>query len=266
MGATLEDLQLWVAEAMKKENCSNYELDISGGGMKGDGYLGEVVFLNVSTSEKCYKLVVKCAKKADALRKITPLRECYEREIFMYSKVFPLMLEYQLEKNITDKFTNFAKCYSICSEEYKEAVVLENIKSRGFELHDRLKTMNLNHVHLMFKNYAKFHGMSFVLRHQKPAVFNSLIKNMTDVFGKFFIQSNLIDSMVVDFKKILKLLKDEGEDNVVEKFNGFEHLFKEVLTNSTFPENKTSVILHGDCWNNNMMFKYDVRCFIYVYN
>lgn len=263
MTVTLADLESWIDNAMVKEGISKYKIDVSGNSIKGDGYLGEVTFIKVTTSpgmarEKDIHLVVKSAKESDELRKQTPVKEAYEREIFMYTKVLPIFKEFQKECALEAPFNKFARCYSTSSENKKEVLIMENLKMAGFEVHDRRQPQNLNHALFVFRSYGGLHAISMALRIRRPALFKSLTKNMTDVMGKLLTQMQVLPTITKDFEAVMDILKDNGKKNLVDKYEGFKDGLEEYLTMYCNPNNPQFVILHGDCWNNNMMFKYEV--------
>ncbi|EFA06721.1 hypothetical protein TcasGA2_TC009652 [Tribolium castaneum] len=251
--ATLDDLHLWVDKMMTSLQIPDYKLDIGGNTTKGDGYLGEVTFLKVETSGKTYDLVIKSAKKSDELRKQTPIKEAYDREIFFYSKIFPLLDEFQRQRGVQKAFSNVPKCFSVSSELTREAVILQNLKSDGFELHDRKQAMNLDHVLMVFRNYGKYHALSLGLKEKKPAVFNSLGRNLNDLFGLFITKADLIGVYRKEFEHVKTLLEPE----ILQKFDGLEEDFERILVGLSDENTEPSVLLHGDCWNNNFMFKYE---------
>ncbi|KAJ8957794.1 hypothetical protein NQ314_006469 [Rhamnusium bicolor] len=242
MSTTLADLESWISDMMKKQEIAHYKMDVSGNTTKGDGYLGEVTFIKIIASaekggEKYYNLIVKSAKKSDEFRKQTPIREAFEREIFMYTKVFPIFL---------------------CAvKTKKESLILENLKTEGFEIHDRKIVQNLNHALFVFRNYGKFHAISLALKSKKPALYKSLTKNMTNVMGRFISQSKMITNFINDVKSAIDILRNSGREALALKFEGFEDGIEDYLINYANPNNRQSVITHGDCWNNNMMFKYE---------
>ncbi|CAH1163882.1 unnamed protein product [Phaedon cochleariae] len=262
MSVSTEDLVLWVDRMMKERNILIYKLDKCSGSTRGDGYLGEVNFIEVVVNssdvgeEKVYNLVIKSANKSEIFRMKTPIQEAYYREMFMYTKVFPMLNEFQKEYALEDPFDQYAKCYSTCQDDKREALILKNLKSLGFEVHDRTIPQNLNHVLFVFKTYGKLHGTSLAMKTKKPALFKSMTKNMTDVLATFIIQADMIGNFVEEFKGAREILKKLGDSTLATKFEGFEDQIVEALTRMCFPDEPESVILHGDCWNNNMMFKY----------
>lgn len=86
---TVSDLKTWVEDMMRQRLITDYDFKVSGAVTKGDGYLGEVTFVRVTTSlrqnvEKVYDLVVKSAKKGVEFRKKTPIQEVYHRYVNYY--------------------------------------------------------------------------------------------------------------------------------------------------------------------------------------
>lgn len=255
------DLNTWIEDFLRKRRFSKYELEVAGNSSKGDGYLGEVTFVKVLTGigreeEKTYNLVIKSAKKSDEFRRKTPIKECFEREMFMYSKVFPEFRKLQTERAIEKPFTSFAKCYSIFNENQREALILQNLKYLKYDIHDRKTPQNLDHVLLVFGNYGKFHALSLALKKQKPDLFRQMTQSMTDLLSQFIIQISMVGLMIGDFKAGLELLKDEDKVTYQKLAHVDEEYIKNTLCKVKDPADNLSVILHGDCWNNNMMFAY----------
>ncbi|XP_044263382.1 uncharacterized protein LOC123010505 [Tribolium madens] len=252
MSATVDDLHHWVAKMMTSLHIPSYTLDIGGNTPKGDGYLGEVTFLQAHAGGKTYDLVIKSAKKSEDFRKQTPIKEAYDREIFFYSKIFPLLEEFQRQKRVPKIFSNVPKCFSVSDDVMKEAVILQNLKSEGFQLHDRKQPMNLEHVLAVVRHYGKFHALSLGLKLKKPAVFQSFGRNLGDLFGLFLTRGDMIGVYRKEFQHVKTLLEPE----IQHKFDGFEEDLERILVGLSDENTEPSVLLHGDCWNNNFMFKY----------
>jgi hypothetical protein len=267
--ATVDDLQSWIEKMMTSLSIDDYKLDIGGNTTRGDGYLGEVTFLKVFTTKngtkKDYDLVIKSAKKSEELRKQTPIKEAYDRESLFYSKIFPVLDEFQRQKGVERPFVNVPKCYSISKEITKEAVILQNLKTLGFDLHDRKQPMNLHHILLVFQNYGRYHALSLALRLKKPSVFKSITKNLTDVFGQFIVQAQMLGVFYKEFDNLKRLLEKDQETEALKKFDGFEKEFEKILINFTDEDTDPSMLIHGDCWNNNFMFKYEVTIYSLIY-
>ncbi|KAL1501073.1 hypothetical protein ABEB36_006471 [Hypothenemus hampei] len=261
---TEDDLNLWIEDFLKKRRYSKYELELTGNSSKADGYLGEVTFVKVLTGigreeEKIYNLVVKSAKKSAELRRQTPIKDVFEREMFMYSKVFPAFKAFQQEHHLERPFMKFAKCYSVFNENQREAIILQNLKYLEFNVHDRKTSQDLEHVLLTFSNYGKLHALSLAMKKQKPKIYDNLTRNMTDLLAKFIVQANMLDVMSELFRDCLDLIKNDADKSVYKKLEYFKEReeLEKALHKIPNPSDGFSVILHGDCWNNNMMYYYN---------
>ncbi|KAJ8957795.1 hypothetical protein NQ314_006470 [Rhamnusium bicolor] len=149
------------------------------------------------------------------------------------------------------------KCYKTLISDNMEVLVLDNLKKCGYELYDRKKSFNVHHLKAILKEYGKFHALSFALRNQRLEVFNILTTFETDVF-KGFLEADMIKrSLRKAVINALNILKERRDLNLMKKF---KKLLKkdtaDMLLDLVSEKEPQSVILHGDCWNNNFMFKY----------
>ncbi|CAH1108538.1 unnamed protein product [Psylliodes chrysocephalus] len=268
MGVNSKDVQKWIDEVMAKEGISNYKLNMSGSSSKGDGYLGEINFVKVTADvgkqdDKEYDMVIKTAKSNDELRKKSPIAETYLREIQIYTEVLPAIKQLQKEYSIKNPCASYVTCYTTCKEDKKESLVLANLKTLGYTVHDRTKHQNFDHVLFVFKTYARWHGASMALKKKKPDLFRSITKNMTDqpdLLGQFFVMSGMVPVLKKYCQQGLDLLRKNGKELAAKKIekeaNNVEEMLGSMTLNNDREADTEAVILHGDCWNNNMMFKY----------
>jgi hypothetical protein len=258
---TRADIENWLRPVLKKENLENYSIDISGSTEKGDGYIGDVTFVDVrgtanTNEEKSYEFVIKSGKKSSQLREMIPVRNAFENEIYFYNEILPVFREFQAEKGITDPFDNTPKFYDSIIEEEMEVLILGNMKTNGYSLHDRFDPMDQEHIRKIIKVYGKLHAISFALRDQKPEVFKELGGKLTDMM-KLSAKYIKPKEDRNNYEDIIKIAKEKKEDDVVAKLNILNERAKR-QNEITDPNDPYAVILHGDCWNNNFMFKYAV--------
>ena len=86
------EIRSWLSVILK-DNIDNLSLHIVGNSEKGDGYVGDIIFVTL-TSEKGksnpeYSLVLKCSKRSQVLRDSAPVKEAFINEIYIYEKVLP---------------------------------------------------------------------------------------------------------------------------------------------------------------------------------
>ncbi|KAJ8957803.1 hypothetical protein NQ314_006478 [Rhamnusium bicolor] len=217
----------------------NFLISVHGPNKKGEGFMGQMCFVTLQekNSEKILNFVVKQAIDNDFLRAAYPIRDIFMNEIYFYTKIWPCMQELQKVLPPTSGFNKIAKCFTTTSDNRLEKIVLENIKFLNFELFDKRATFDKEHVEFILKEYGKFHALSFACRASNPEEYFKLAKELKDIHLH---------------------LQPGKDDEIMQKYNrciedGIENFFY----NNRY-EGDYSVILHGDCWSNNMMFKYDI--------
>lgn len=258
-----QDLDVWMRDFIKQRRHSRYELENTSSNSKGEGYLGDIMYVKVLTgigkeTEKTYHLVIKSAKQSDKLRETSPIKEVFDREIFMYAEVFPAFERFQLKNDVSQPFRKFAQCFNVCKENRREAIIFQNLKHLGYDVHDRKVPQNLHHATCIFDNYGKYHALSLAMKKQTPEVFRNLSEHMSDLLYEFVIKANMLDGMYDTFKEGLDLVKDDDAATYRKLARFDKEALRNALSKVKKPDDGLYAILHGDCWNNNMMFKYHV--------
>ena len=139
----------------------------------------------------------------------------------------------------------------------KEILICEDLRSREFKMCNRQKGLDMVHTNLIIKELARLHAASKVLLLQNPdfsfeneySFFkNQINKDNWEKFAPTF--EGQISNAVAILEKI------GGYENVqnwlkTEK----ESFFENVITTSFDVNDKFKVLCHGDCWNNNLLFR-----------
>lgn len=251
----------WVLEILSHQNYHIAEVKVTGSSEKGEGYLGDITFAEVFYTKngetKVLAVVVKSGKPSKSLREKLPLRMVFEREVFMYDTIVPLYqhLESEYRLDYLNKF--LPKVYGTILRDGEEVLLLENLKSAGYQLHNRLQTLNINHLNLTLEHYGRFHALGLASKHKNPVEFQEKVLNLPCFVKDFLCAFSVVFD--VSEKNIFTVLEEAGELDVANKLkakfpNGFIEAFIKVL--DVKEENCT--FIHGDCWNNNYMFKYNV--------
>lgn len=261
MSDLLSDEQNRIIESVaQSKGFQNYKIDVQAGSLKGDGYLGIIKTVKIRDKNQELNLVIKSALSGEQLRQQAPVRKAYEREIYMYTTVFPEFRNFSQERNIRNEFTEIAKCYASLLKENEECLVLENLKEIGFRLWNRKIPMNSDHVGLVFKTYGKFHATGLALKHFKPEKYGELSKNLVNIFedGTEEGKEKFKESAKVIFENGFKAVANS--EKATQALSRFAQGFSEYILKEGVEVNKYCTILHGDCWCNNMMYKYEVNC------
>ncbi|KAJ6632707.1 hypothetical protein Bhyg_16080 [Pseudolycoriella hygida] len=261
-----EFLNVLLREISEKEGFTDFEFDVSAGSNHGDGFLAVIKRVIVAGTRNgkpdTLPLICKLMPTSQARRDQFNSDAVFIREAFMYSQVLPTFVEFQKEKGLGEKegFYEFPKCYGTLDDKANDrfVIVLEDLKVSGYELFDKFKPADFNHVKLFAESLGKFHAVSFALKDQRPEVF-AKFKHLRDVFVQQVEEKPevMVPMFEFFFDKTIAAFKpeEETEINAINKLKA--NVTQELLRTSMGDVSEPfSIINHGDCWNNNMMYVY----------
>jgi Ecdysteroid kinase-like family len=145
------------------------------------------------------------------------------------------------------------------NEEANEAViVMEDLTFRGFSVWNKLRPINYSHAHRLMTELGRFHAVSFAMKQHCAAEFEQF-KGLTDIMSNSVTaeQWQTMNDLCCD-RAIQSLDEHEtGKKKRVEtlKMNMWNELQRSIDGQLAEPY---SVITHGDCWTNNIMYSYKV--------
>lgn len=255
MGANFTDAQLVLLNEIAKENgITNCTIEQSKTSSKGDNYVAEIKFVTISGDNRQLNVIVKKSPVNEDFRKFFPVEHIFRNEIRVYDTVLRTFRAFQEENNVKDPFDNYPKLFGNCEEKYSECLVLEDLIRSGYRHWNRKLEMDTEHIKLVMATYGKFHAVSFALKKKYPDKFqelSGLLKQpeewQSSTFGGFLknvvpaIQKAVTGNVVLE--KAFQRLTDDLETYFLQLKSEYDDV---------------SVINHGDCWNNNMLFKYKV--------
>lgn len=199
-----------------------------------------------TVSSNDFSVVLKSAPCAHDIRQVIPFERIFQREIYFYDIVVNVF------KSL-GACTFIPECYYTSSEPFKELLVLENLKTQGFSLWPRTKEMDVQHLELTLKEYAKLHAFSFALRRHKPEVLQEIEDNTTDIYLPIIKRCGTAETIAKLSERVWSAFgKNGGVFPVVEVM---ERLVAKGAAG------RYGVLCHGDAWCNNILFKYKVNLF-----
>lgn len=252
-----DNVKTFINKIVEKYNLDpNAKISYNPGSEIGDGFMSKTYAVDITDTNESLHLFLKCALNL-TFPEGTGFEHIYTNEIHFYEKFVPTYMEFLKEKGITDGFRNVPKCYGSADN---KILALQNLKRDGYELCDKTFIGNEQHIELVFKTYAKFHAIGFAFKDQRPELYNELIQGVTDLIkgtNEEFNKQRVEGSKVVinDFFDKLDPKKDkfivDQTQHILDKLIEFGLNFG--VDNSPNP-----ILIQGDCWCNNMMFKYNV--------
>lgn len=173
-------------------------------------------------------------------------------------------MEFQETKGIIPEengFKEYAKCYKNLTDDLEEAVFLEDLSLKDFRMHDRFESPSADLVKVVMRALGKLHAISFAIKDQWPETF-AKYKELEEIFTQRK-DDELFTNYLNNLSEIgCNSLSKEGDDEYFQRTQAFfetETLFNRMieLVDGSKAE-PYAVVCHGDCWNNNVLFKYEV--------
>lgn len=265
------------------EGFTDYTLDQDAGSKHGDGFMGTMVSITISGKRKSSEENVAGDEtlqpdRLDLICKIEPTNAArneqfntsivFEREVLCYTAILPVLEHFQREKGLTEDngFFGFPKCYLATNNPgtNEAIIIMQNLRPLGYNLWDKMKPIGFDNVRLLMEQLGRLHGLSFVLRDQRPEVLD-VFRKMDNVLHKM-VDTKAVGSILEScYDRAENVLDDEIDKEHIRKYRKiWIDVIKECAQSSK--AESFEVMAHGDCWNNNMMFLnnevgFDCYCF-----
>lgn len=259
----LSEVQSAVITRIAK-GCGMEEFQISAqsGSEKGDNYMGIITTVTVKSGTVELHLVLKTSHSNEQFRNTMRISIIFSREIYVYETVFPIYRKIQEECRVKNPFYANAKLCGSYVGPNVECLVMEDLRTKHFKLWNRKVPMNPDHISAVLREYAKLHSLGFVANKKYPEIFNKFLTNMRDIFmEKDSTFAKLNDFTSLMSAKILRIV--EGNKSATEAMNRYASKLDDYYTNELTRSEHKLVVIHGDGWCNNIMFKYEVNKYSY---
>ncbi|KAJ3638565.1 hypothetical protein MTP99_001917 [Tenebrio molitor] len=242
----------------KRLNLKNISLNLNLNTLKGDGFVGDFYKVSITDDEtkKKYDLAVKKAPTEKIRREESRVDLAYKNEIFFYSEICPAFKKFEEDHGISKPFNSVPEYFVSDDQLEKEIIVLQDITKEGFVLRDKELLFDDDHTRLIFKTYGHFHAISFCLKEQKPEEFSRLTKSLKNIWKEIFEKGSFFNIIKIHVETAYEALDPREHTEIMVKLKKYIENCKEIFYESISCTGKYYGILHGDCWSNNMMFKY----------
>lgn len=253
----MSDLNCLLEQAVK---CSqdDFSVDIQKFDGKGEGFCGDLLFVTL-TMKKTKEKKLLCVKQQKLFENKPIAFSCplFDNEIYFYTEIGPTMKKFYQES--TGKTLNvIPNCYATSGGEFRK-IVLENLLSTNFVMYDKTKPFDDDHFSYIFNVYGIYHGISMALRILNVEEYEKLSTNLAPLWNTAYGRESYAGKVLMAISRSAKeLFPDKRHRSLIEKLQIYENDGPEIINNCFINDHSSSVLLHGDCWSNNFMFKYGV--------
>lgn len=188
----------------------------------------------------------------------------FGREQYVFEKILPAFEQFQL-KHLKENeiFQNYPKMILASSEIENEFILLNDLCSSGYTNMDRPTPLDFDNCVWVLTNLAKFHAISFAFKEQNGILFDKLVEPLTEILFVKPIDNGFNAFLKNNLDYSLTTLDKDLDKEVIEKLVGFSDIYGEFMAECCY-EREDAVVLHGDCWISNILFKDNVSCFLIV--
>ncbi|XP_070150093.1 uncharacterized protein [Polyergus mexicanus] len=225
---------------------------------KGDNYTSDMIRVNVEYSRD--QRGRKITEKKSVIVKIAPTIEGVRKDIIMQSRVFNTEISMmtdtlnKMNKLLEPKYRLSGKGMYVQSDN-PTLLVMEDLAPLGYRMACRQTGLDLSHCILAIQGLARFHATSIALCEKEPnqkqmyvrGMFNS--EHPPEMRGFFLLGTTQLAKEIANWPGMKKYA-----DKVAKLA---DKIYQIGIETCKFSEDEFNVINHGDCWVNNMMFKYD---------
>ncbi|CAH1170178.1 unnamed protein product [Phaedon cochleariae] len=243
------------------DDLTNYQIEVHEGNKKGEGFLGDFLFvslINKKTNEALH-LGIKQVLASGTGASSNFISSIFQKEFTFYEQVWPNLQKFQGSFPNVKQFLKVPKYYAIEAKKGAEKISFENLRYKGFRNHVKTEFFTKEQLEYVLRCYGQFHAISMALREINPEHFQEIADRLLEcpeVFAEMpFFQRALCQCC----RNVLSSFNEETEKEIIEKFKVYGEKASGIFSEVKNYKGKYRVFVHGDCWSNNMMFKYDEK-------
>lgn len=260
-------LNEYLNKIAEDEGFIQHTLHYESGSNHGDGFIAVMIAVTIKgkqalnvDDETELSLMCKILPENKARRDVFKSHMLFEREVCVYSRMLPMFEQFQRDRNISESegFFQYPKCYLAVANATNDhyVIIMENLKVSNYELWDKMKPVDFDTSSIFLQALGRYHGISLALRDQKPELFNEILE-LEDILTAMIETPIICNMMEGAIDKAVEHLICEDEKKFLRKI---KDNYKQTIKERLFAPNaagQLSVLIHGDCWNNNFCFKTD---------
>lgn len=259
-------MQRLLEDVARRKGFQKPRYAVSAGSKVGDNYLGVIYRVEVTEEgggRPALRLIFKgmpvSAKRREQMRVVN----FFDNEFHVYRTVLPALASFLSDKGVDEvktpgAFPGVPRCHDAISggEEGQDTLVLEDMRPLGFTMHDRRVGLDEHHIRVVFRSLAFLHASSMAMEQQRPQEFAKL----RDLLAETLFEPT--NPILAHCDEILKRTYEFVRDRYPEGSSGYAKLkafidgYSKEMVKLVTRSKTGNAITHGDCWTNNILFKY----------
>ncbi|XP_058451892.1 uncharacterized protein LOC131430718 [Malaya genurostris] len=181
----------------------------------------------------------------------------FRNEVAFYNAIMPELVAFQKRKSnhSSEIFLAVPQCFLA----QNDLVMLEDLCVRRFTMPDRQAGLGHEQMKATLEELSKYHAASLAYKLQCPNEFKKLTAKISEgMFSKANAEwyKNYYEILT---KNAIQMVSQTipGKVEYLDKLENFLANCFGNMVELVSRESKLAVICHGDCWTNNILFKYD---------
>lgn len=229
-------------------------------GMMGDIF--PVLLTKKNNKVKVHIILKKQKTNNDKIVAVTV--NVFENETFFYKTIWPKFRS--LYEEGTRKTLDLVPHCLGMSKSLKNGawlLALEDISIKGFKMLDPTRSFDESHFKTIYGAYGFFHGLSMIMKQKNETEFREVVETVLPTFRCTFESNGIFTKTIKGITRLIRssFFDPNSEGYLIEKLVSFERGGLQLCYNILGEQKYEGVLLHGDCWSNNFMFKYNVSIY-----
>ncbi|KAG7177251.1 putative Ecdysteroid kinase-containing protein 4 [Homarus americanus] len=255
-----------VKRVLKADKGSNAQLNswsVKDFTQKGDNYANVVTSVSVSYSihgkDQSVSYVVKINTKHNVDNEMDFfIAILFKKEAEFYEEIMPLLNSELTSVGLRE--LRMPTWFHTHCEDGQDMIFLENLRPQGYQMFDRRKVMDVPHATLVLQELARMHAASRLLQARTPdEEFCDQFKYIKTTWTNFCdtakeMVNNFFASTICNAEEMLHKVK--GYELAEQWMAKNKTDTAGVIERHLIRDPKFDVICHGDCWNNNVLFRF----------
>lgn len=237
-----DDLIAVLTQTAKAQKIPKFEVRADLDQKLGDGFMGQIYTGEIwdSTKQNRLDVVIKRTQIQDK-----DFEALYRNEVVFYTLVLKSLGNFHAVPTLYhhNSLGNYAY------------LVMENLKKQGYQLFPKEKHFDQKHLRLIFREYAHFHASSFVWRSRDPQEYHRVHhREYQDLHSRRLE----VSASILEHSTRAALSHLEPSSELYRDLEELPQNLLPTLLKASEYTGRYGCSVHGDCWSNNLLFRYEV--------